>query len=131
MAMMRAGGEIASQQQRCRWHRCRGPLKAERASRRFCSGRCRMASHRSGRYAARLRACTVEPIGRREGRAFILQHELLGTVGNAVIFFGLRDPRASSGLSSGSVMARTPRAPTSCSSAARLGGGRRTMPRRS
>jgi hypothetical protein len=51
-----------------------------------------MASHRAVRYAARLRACTVEPIGRREGRAFILQHELLGTVGNAVIFFGLRDP---------------------------------------
>jgi hypothetical protein len=94
--MMRAGGETASRgllQRRCRWHRCRAPLqRAERASRRFCSGRCRMASHRAGHYARRLRACTVESIGRREGRAFIFQHELLGTVGNAVIFFGLRDP---------------------------------------
>jgi hypothetical protein len=51
-----------------------------------------MASHRSGHASRSLRACIVEPIGRREGRAFILQHELLGTVGNAVIFFGLRDP---------------------------------------
>jgi hypothetical protein len=31
-------------------------------------------------------------ISRREARAMILRHELLGTVGNAKLFFGLRDP---------------------------------------
>jgi hypothetical protein len=39
-----------------------------------------------------LRACTFGPIGRREARAFIIQRELLGTCGNAAIWFGLRDP---------------------------------------
>ena len=51
-----------------------------------------MASHRAGHYARRLRACSVEWIGRREARDFLLRHELLGTTGNACLYFGLRDP---------------------------------------
>jgi hypothetical protein len=77
---------------RCRWHRCRGPLRAERASRRYCSDRCRVSHHRARHHAARLRACTVEAIPRREARAFILKHEHLGTTGNVRHWFGLRDP---------------------------------------
>jgi hypothetical protein len=52
-----------------------------------------MAAHRSARYAGRLRACTVELLGRREAGTFILRHEPLGTCGNARTWFGLRDPR--------------------------------------
>jgi hypothetical protein len=82
--------ELASRQ-RCAWHRCRGPIQCQRASRRYCSGRCRMAAHRAG--AHQLRRCTVELVSRREARQFILRHEALGTCGNAWLWFGLRDPR--------------------------------------
>jgi hypothetical protein len=51
-----------------------------------------MANHRAGRYAQRLRACTVELMDRREARAFIVRYELLGTAGNCALWFGLRDP---------------------------------------
>jgi hypothetical protein len=47
---------------------------------------------KAGGAPARLRACTVELIGRREARALIRRHELLDTVGNASLFFGLRGP---------------------------------------
>ena len=76
----------------CAWHRCRGPLQARRATRRFCSVRCRVASHRARHGAAQLRQCTVEPLARDEAVAFILRYELLGTVGNVRLFFGLRAP---------------------------------------
>jgi hypothetical protein len=76
----------------CRWHRCRGPLDAIRASRRYCSVACRVAAHRSRAHAQRLRACTVELVGRREAVAVIVRYEHLGTMGNATLFFGLRSP---------------------------------------
>jgi hypothetical protein len=72
----------------CRWHRCRRPLEAIRASRRFCSVRCRVAHHRAGRYAQQLRACRVELIGRVEASSIIIEHEHLGTLGNSELFFG-------------------------------------------
>jgi hypothetical protein len=78
--------------ERCSWHRCRAPFQRQRSTRRFCSGRCRVANYRGGRSAGRLRACRVELVSRREARALILRHELLGTCGNAVLWFGLRDP---------------------------------------
>jgi hypothetical protein len=76
----------------CLWHRCRRPLEAIRASRPYCSVRCRVAHHRTGRYAQKLRACRVELIGRVEAVSVIVRYEKLGTVGNATIFFGLRTP---------------------------------------
>jgi hypothetical protein len=78
--------------ERCSWHRCRQPLVAIRSTRRFCSTRCRVARHRARDYARRLRTCSVEPVGRREARRFILRFELLGSTGNASTYFGLRDP---------------------------------------
>jgi hypothetical protein len=48
---------------------------------------------RAGSYAARLRACTVELLRKREARAFILRHEALGTCGNVRLWFGLRGQR--------------------------------------
>jgi hypothetical protein len=86
-----AGVELASRQ-RCAWHRCRRPFRAERASRRYCTDTCRGLHHRSGRDAAKLRACTVGQVDKREARAFILRHEHLGTTGNACLWFGLRSP---------------------------------------
>jgi hypothetical protein len=47
---------------------------------------------RAGRYANHLRACTVELLGRREARGFILKREALKTAGNACLWFGLREP---------------------------------------
>jgi hypothetical protein len=69
-------------------------------------------------------------IGRREGRAFILRHELLGTVGNAVMFFGLRDPTGK--LWSVVGFGHGPHAAGAdiVLERARPSGGRRTMPRR-
>ena len=83
---------LAYHERRCRWHRCRGPLAAERASRQYCSTRCRIAGHRARQGAARLRQCKVERIEKREARALIRRNEFLGTAGNCVVFFGLRDP---------------------------------------
>jgi hypothetical protein len=78
---------------RCAWHRCRKPFRAIRCTARYCSPNCRTSAHRAGHYAARLQACTVELLGKREARAFILRHEHLGTTGNARLWFGLRDRR--------------------------------------
>jgi hypothetical protein len=83
--------ELASQR-RCAWHRCRRPFRAQRACRRYCSDACRGKHHRDRRYAARLRACRVEPIGRVEAISLILKYERLGSVGGCHTFFGLRDP---------------------------------------
>jgi hypothetical protein len=63
-----------------------------RVTRRFCSDACRVAVHRSRQYAQRLRSCTVGLVGRGKARALIRRHELLGTCGNAALWFGLRGP---------------------------------------
>ena len=89
---MNAGSELASRE-RCGWHRCRRPFRAQRVTRRYCSGRCRMAAHRAGRDAVHLRSCTAEQIGKHEARSFILRYEALGTTGNCSTYFGLRHPR--------------------------------------
>jgi hypothetical protein len=86
----RPTGQLALHE-RCAWHRCRGPFQRQRSTRRFCSTRCRVANHRAGYYAARLRACKVELVNRIEARALIRRKEFLQTCGNAALWFGLRD----------------------------------------
>jgi hypothetical protein len=76
----------------CRFHRCRASFRAIRVTARYCSTRCRIASHRGRQRTQKLRACAVERIERAEARALILKHEHLGTTGRVGIWFGLRDP---------------------------------------
>jgi hypothetical protein len=87
-----AGVEMPLRGPPCRWHRCRLPIAALRASRRYCSDTCRVAAHRARASAAKLRACTFGPIGRQEARKFIVPREWLRSLGNCCLFFGLRDP---------------------------------------
>jgi hypothetical protein len=68
-------------------------FSAIRATRQYCSTRCRVPGHRSRIYARRLRDCRIELIGRSEARELIMRHEALGSCGNATLWFGLRDPR--------------------------------------
>jgi hypothetical protein len=91
MSVSRAGVVVAIQK-RCAWHRCKRQLAVMRVTRRFCSDGCRGQAQRARRYAQRLRACAFELIGKREARALIRRHELLGTCGNAKLWLGLRGP---------------------------------------
>ena len=90
---MHAGRELASRD-RCAWHRCRGPIQRQRATRRYCSAALPHGCPSLRPLcppSARLYGRAVGPAARR--RTFILRHEALGTTGNVRLWFGLRHPR--------------------------------------
>lgn len=91
---------------------CREPIHARRSTRRFCSGRCRIAHWRGALPAAyqrcirereaqrnprpqmaSLAGCAVAPIPFTEAKAFILRHEWLGSMPPVTrAGYGLRTP---------------------------------------